>query len=249
MELPLPPGYVSLTPLDRTKHQQLGVDETRRGATFAKLHGVQVFVSEFTHVARHYPVVFAKDSPTGRFVAIAVTGLDAGENLFVGKDGKWEDFIYLPAYVRRWPFFAVPVDDKKGGAEAQSLICVDDSALAAGGEALFDATGKETEACGRVQTLVREIEGARLQTDKLIDTLVSHRLLQPFEAHAFPKAGKDLHLKGMYRVDENRLNALEGRVLKGMMKRGELSRTYAHLMSLDNFRYLMDRAAARAAAA
>jgi hypothetical protein len=80
-----------------------------------------------------------------------------------------------------------------------------------------------------------------------MQTLQEHRLLQPFEAHAFPKGGRDLHLVGMHRVDENRLNALEGRVIKGMMKRGELSRIYAHLMSLDNFRYLMDRATARAA--
>jgi hypothetical protein len=244
MELPLPPGYASLSPLDRTKHQTLGVDETRRGKAFAALHGIQVFVSEFTHAARHYPVVFAKDSASGKHVAIAVTGLDAGENLFIGADGRWTDFAYVPAYVRRWPFFAVPVDGQDQAAP-QSLICVDESALAAGGEALFDAEGKETEACRRVQTLVSEIEAARVQTERLIETLVNHKLLQPFEAHAFPKAGKDLHLKGMYRVDEARLNALEGRVIKSLMKRGELSRIYAHMMSLDNFRYLMDRAAAR----
>lgn len=29
------------------------------------------------------------------------------------------------------------------------------------------------------------------------------------------------------------------------MKHGELSRIYAHLMSLDNFKFLMDRAAER----
>jgi hypothetical protein len=126
---------------------------------------------------------------------------------------------------------------------------VDESGLAADApDHLFDEGGKDGEAWRRYDTLMRELEGARQQHDRFMQTLAEHRLLQPFEAHAFPKGGRDLHLTGMHRVDENRLNALEGRVIKGMMKRGELSRIYAHLMSLDNFRYLMDRAAARAAA-
>jgi hypothetical protein len=242
MQIPLPPGYSSLAPFDRDKHKNHGVIEAKRGPFAAGLHGVQVLVPEFTHAARHYPVVFALDSATGKFLSLAVTGMDPGTNLFTDKSGQWDAHYYVPAYVRRWPFFTAPITGK-----TESLVLVDESGLEAGGaEPLFDAAGKETESWRRYDALMRELEAARAQHERFMETLVTHRLLQPFEAHAFPKGGRDLHLTGMHRVSEDRLNALEGRVIKGMMKRGELSRIYAHLMSLDNFRYLMDRAAARA---
>lgn len=243
MQIPLPPGYQSLVPFDRDKHRSVGIAEAKRGAFAAGLHGVQVLVPEFTHAARHYPVVFARDSASGKFLSLAVTGMDPGKNLYVNADGTWAEHYYVPAYVRRWPFFTTPIEGK-----TESLVLVDEQGLEPNAAAaLFDAEGKDTELWRRNDALIREIEGARTQHDRFMQTLQEHRLLQPFEAHAFPKAGRDLHLVGMHRVDENRLNALEGRVIKGMMKRGELSRIYAHLMSLDNFRYLMDRATARAA--
>jgi hypothetical protein len=243
MQIPLPPGYQSLVPFDRDKHRNAGIAEAKRGPFAAGLHGVQVLVPEFTHAARHYPVVFVRDSASGKFLSLAVTGMDPGTNLYVGADGKWADHFYVPAYVRRWPFFTTPIEGK-----TESLVLVDEQGLEPkAAEPLFDAEGKDTELWRRHDALIRELEGARVQHDRFMQTLQEHRLLQPFEAHAFPKGGRDLHLVGMHRVDENRLNALEGRVIKGMMKRGELSRIYAHLMSLDNFRYLMDRATARAA--
>jgi hypothetical protein len=247
-QLPIPPGYRALIALDRNKHRQLGVAEAKRGPIAAGLHGIQLQSAEFIHAARDYPVVFAKDSATGNFVALAVTGLTAGQNLFVAGDGAWETHRYVPAYIRRWPFFAVQVRVEGATPKTDALICVDESGLDAAAPALFDADGKATDAFRPYETLVREMEGASNQTARLIESLTMHNLLMPFEAHAFPKQGGDLHLTGMFRVDENRLNALEGKVIKGMMKRGELSRIYAHLMSLDNFKFLLDRSAARRAA-
>ena len=45
-------------------------------------------------------------------------------------------------------------------------------------------------------------------------------------------------------INEDKLNELQSKDVKRLMKSGELSRIYAHLMSLDNFKFLMDRAAA-----
>ena len=66
-------------------------------------------------------------------------------------------------------------------------------------------------------------------------------MLEPFEAHAHPRGGTVRRLRGLFRVDERKLNALPAHVLRGMMKRGELSRVYAHLMSLDRFKELLER--------
>jgi hypothetical protein len=61
---------------------------------------------------------------------------------------------------------------------------------------------------------------------------------------AVPNGGEPLQLTGMYRVAEEKLAELDGAALKELVQKGVLGRVYAHLMSLDNFRRLLDRRAA-----
>ena len=51
---------------------------------------------------------------------------------------------------------------------------------------------------------------------------------------------------GMFRVAEEKLAQLDGAQLKDLAAKGVLGRVYAHLMSLDNFRRMLDRRAAQA---
>ncbi|MND06523.1 SapC [compost metagenome] len=57
-----------------------------------------------------------------------------------------------------------------------------------------------------------------------------------------------MHLTGMHRVAEKRIEHLNASQLKNLVKKGILSRIYAHLLSLDNFAKLLDRKAAKKAA-
>lgn len=238
----LPPGYRGLVPLDKEKHKGLGV----AGTDFrfaAGLNSIYLTAAEFIQAARHYPIVFAQDSATGYYLPLAVTGLSGDRNLFVSEAGAWAPGCYVPAYVRRWPFYTAQVADKGNGRAAGALICVDETALSKDAEPLFDAAGRPSAAWEKRHALIEEMEAARRQTERLAESLAERRLLESFEARAFPKGGQDLRLRGMFRVNENKLNALDGKDLKRLMKHGELSRIHAHLMSLDNFRLLLDRAA------
>ncbi|HSC47873.1 MAG TPA: SapC family protein [Gammaproteobacteria bacterium] len=248
MDIAIPPGYKGLVALDKEKHKGLGVTTRRPHAFAASLTGIYVVAAEFVQAARHYPVVFAQDANTGDYMPIAVTGLTQDDNLFVGDQGEWEKDLYIPAYVRRWPFYGVRIT----GEEAKNgniLICVDESGLEKSDHPAFDANGKPSEDFQPTQTLISEMEGARQATERLCQSVRELGLLEPFEAHAFPKSGTEMRLRGMFRINENKLNELQGKDVKRLMKHGELSRMYAHLMSLDNFKFLMDRAAARQKAA
>lgn len=241
MNIATPPGYQSLVALDKEKHQGLGITRRSRHAFAAALNSIHIMAAEFVQVSRHYPIVFAQHSDTGIFLPLAVTGLGEGQNLFIGDDGNWLQDVYVPAFVRRWPFYGVQIT----GQEAKNgnvLICVDESGLEPSERPIFDAAGNPSAEFGSVQTLISELEGARQATERLSQNLKEMGLLEPFEAHAFPKQGREMRLRGMFRVNETRLNELPVRDIKHLMKRGELSRIYAHLMSLDNFKFLMDRA-------
>jgi len=244
MNINIPPGYKGLVALDKEMHKGKGVVAQRRHAFAAGLTGVYVVGAEFVQASRHYPIVFAQDQATGEYLPIAVTGLNQDENLFIGDDGEWQKDIYIPAYVRRWPFFGVRVtgEEAKNG---EILICVDESGLEPSSKSVFDAAGNPAPDFQPIQTLISEMEGARPATERLCQSIKESGLLEPFEAHAFPKTGQEMRLRGMFRVNEDKLNALQPKDVKRLMKHGELSRIYAHLMSLDNFKFLMDKAVER----
>lgn len=245
MDIATPPGYSRLVALDTRQHRGLGV-VARRHRFAANLTGIYLAAAEFIQAARHYPIVFAHDGTGDEFVPLAVTGLEQDINLFVGADGDWQGDVYIPAFVRCWPFYGARITD--GPKRGELLICVDDSGLDTNGEALFDQHGNPTALLKSAQTLIGELEAARSATRQLCHDLRELDLLMPFEAHALPKQGHEWRVRGMYRVDEPRLNALDAETVKRLMNSGELSRIYAHLMSLDNFKFLMDRAVARQSA-
>lgn len=241
MNIATPPGYKNLVALDKEKHKGLGLTSRSRHAFAASLNGIYVVAAEFVQAARHYPIVFAQDSKTGSFIPLAITGLVQDQNLFIGDDGQWLKDVYVPAFVRRWPFYGVQItsDEAKQG---NLLICVDETGLEASDKPIFTEDGTPSEEFGPIQTLISEMEGARQATERLCEDVRELGLLEPFEAHAFPKQGREMRLRGMFRVNEDKLNELQTRDVKRLMKRGELSRIYAHLMSMDNFKFLMDRA-------
>ena len=79
--------------------------------------------------------------------------------------------------------------------------------------------------------------------------LADYALLEPFTMQAkFNSGASPLHLTGMHRVNESRIEHLNASQLKNLVKKGILARIYAHLLSLDNFARLLDRKATRKAA-
>jgi SapC protein len=243
MELPTPPGYTGLVPLDREKHGGLGVDPSARSAFVRRLGASYLTLPEFQHAARDYPIAFAKDGISGELIPVAVLGLTGDENLFLDESGDWEPHRYVPAYVRRWPFFAVDFRAEDSD-ETRSLICVDESVLVESEQPLMAPEGGSSEAWAKTEKLISDMQAARTHNTGLAQTLERLDLVVPFEAHAQAKSGQQFRLRGLFRVDEPRLQELSANELKKLVKRGELPRIYAHLMSLDNFRFLLDRATA-----
>jgi len=242
MALPTPPGYGRLVPLDSNAHRGLGVRAGAARGFGATLNAVYLTVAEFFAAVRHYPIVFVRDEQGGEYVPVAVTALERGANLFVTACGEWEPGVYVPAWVRRYPFYAA---DLPGDAEGRdAVVCVDETALDPAAPPLFDETGAATDVWRRHERFVSDMQAAVRQTTAFARTLAAHDLLEPFEARALQRAGSARSLRGMHRVSEERMNGLDAGAVKELMARGELSRVYAHLISLEGFGALLDRTGA-----
>src|SRR5471032_2893608 len=102
MQIVAPFGYKEISPLYKT--QKVLLPAPGEIPAFCRsLNALPISYAEFGIASRDYPIVFASTDEGKTFAPVVVVGMVGGENLFV--DGaKWDPSVYVPAYVRRYPF-------------------------------------------------------------------------------------------------------------------------------------------------
>ena len=222
----LPPLYTSLEPLTGQRHAALRM----RDAGFAyaaKIAAIPVAAEEFAVAGRHYPIVFTAQAP---HMPVAVTGLTADSNMHVNPQGQWAEGRYVPAYLRRFPFFLVRVAE---GSDELAL-CIDPTAAqfsTTEGESLFGADQKPTPMLERAFAFCRSLEVALQKTRVMAEALAALGLLQP-AAVQFEHNGKPMKIDGFYAVQREALMALPADKLAELRDNGTLEVVYAHLFSI-----------------
>lgn len=245
MRIAPPFGYGEVVPFLKTQRVRLlkagEVPEfVQRG------NAIPVSYTEFQPVAREYPIVFTTGDGGKSFAPVAVLGIQAGENLFYA-EGAWARNVYVPAYARRYPFCMARVNVDKVERK-ERLICVEKSFVDdEKGEALFDASGNPSPKWAGMERLLSEYEADLERSREMCALLGDYGLLEAFTMQATlakQEAGA-MHLTGMHRVPEKKLESLNAAQLKNLMRKGLLARIYMHLLSLENFARLLERKAAR----
>lgn len=222
----LPPLYRSLDPLTPERHARLRVRDAGYGFA-ATANAVPLAAEEFPIAARTLPIVFGAQPP---HLPVALTGLAAGTNLYVTEGGTWKPGAYVPAYLRRMPFFLV----RAAPESDQLVLCIDSRApqvSEAEGERLFDAEGRPTRQLERALAFTRSVEEAILRTRALTERLNQLGLLKPAVVQ-FPHHGKPLRVDGFFAVDRPTLAALPMEQLAELRDKGWLEAIYAHLLSI-----------------
>lgn len=238
MKIDPPLGYAQITPLLRN-HKVVLPRAEATPAIFHRLHVMPLSLSEFEPACRDYPIVFAHSDGGKTFHAVAVLGMQPKQNLFILSDGMWDRRTYLPAYVRRYPFCMsrVMVNDKP---QADRVVCVEESALSETGEPLHDAQGKPLPQWTALEKLIFDYEQDLMRCESTCQLLADFGLLEPFTMKAEVE-GFTMQLEGMHRVTRAALEALPADRLRRLMELGAMEKVYSHLLSLDNFRRLLNR--------
>jgi hypothetical protein len=236
-----PYGYQEIVPL--TKQHRVLLPEARKlPLVFRSITALPLSYTEFAAACRDYPIAFVSGDNGKSFVAMAVLGLETQQNLFVAADGGWDASVYLPAYVRRYPFCMtrITVDGKE---QAERVACVEKRAINDRGEALHNAKGEPLPLWEERRKLLFEYEADLVRSDEMTHALAGLDLLETFNVQAIPNVGSPLAMTGLYRVAEHKLGALAPEKLKELTQQGILARVFAHLISLANFGRLLDRRA------
>jgi len=241
LSISTPPGYGNMVPLDRLRHAGLGLRADYSYRWCAGLNSSFLNAVEIARAALDYPIAFIREASTGDYLPIAVLGLRSGENLFIDSNGRWRPQRYVPAFVRRHPFCLVEIPAATPEAAAQKLICVVSDQLGPSLNPLFDTKGEPTPAWAPRMQLIEAVDNSQQQTRNFCRKLDELGLLTAFDALALPQGGGvQMRLAGLFRIDVEKLNALEDEKLRPLMPTGELQAIYAHLLSLDNFARLLE---------
>ena len=238
--------YSKPEPLSVDLHKTLGVKSVPGPFKFAKEgHAVPLTVTEFGVSALCGPIIFVGDEK----IPLAVMGLNPGQNMFLTEEGLFEPGVYVPAYIRRYPF--VFANDSSAG---QMILCIDRAAefIVEGGEMpFFDAEGKPTEYTQNCINFCNDYEVERQRTQSFVQLLKDHDLFETKTATFTPtnpdgSAGEPQVIAEYFGVSETKLNALPQDKYIALRDNGALAQIYAHLVSLAGWERMIALALGRA---
>ena len=239
MDIKPPYGYQDIIPLSK-QHRVVLPESGKLPLVFRTLTALPLSFTEFAAACRDYPIAFVSGDAGGSFVPMVVLGLENQQNLFVTENGAWDGSVYLPAYVRRYPFCMTKVT-VDGREQAERVACVEKRAISDKGDALFDENGEPLPGWQERQKLLFEYEADLLRSEEMCKTVAQLQLFEPFTMQAVPNEGAPVAMTGMHRVAEQKLGGLAPDTVKELTQNGVLARIYAHLISLNNFGRLLDR--------
>ena len=229
----LPLFYKDLVPLSSVDHADFRARPLDSAEFLVGQHAIPLTSDEFVSACRFFPIVFsAGDNP----VPLALMGLNEGINTFVDDEGKLVNPVYVPAYIRRYPFLLAKLQPN---SEELSL-CFDPTSGALGkfdeGDVLF-VDGQPSDQTKAVLEFCKNFEEAGQRTGMFMDELKKADLLMDGEV-SIQQEGHDKPYvyRGFQMVDENKLRELRGDVLRKLMQNGILGLIFAHLFSLQLMR-------------
>ena len=228
--------------LNKEQHGNLGMSRAEKPFEFcAKVRAAPLTISEIPMASRDYPVVFmSKEDPT----PLAILGIVDEQNLFVNEEGLWEPSAYIPGYIRRYPFALASEND---GDRFAIVIDVAHPGIAADGDVkFFDDQGESTTETQQAIEFCKDYERDRATTQQVLQKIQELDLISPQTAQYTPQGETDPKPFAQYfGTDEQKLKDLSDSDFLELRRLNVLPILYAQLMSLANWRALLQRRATR----
>lgn len=231
----LPIMYNDLVPLNSKEHENWKALVVDKAAWVAGNNAIPLTVEEFPQAQRDFPIVFSQgDNP----VPLALMGLNEGVNVFFEADGTPIGTPYVPAYIRRYPFLLVKLEQNTDNLS----LCFDPTSDLLGafddGRELFDADKQPTKHTQDLLNFCQKFEEAGLKTRAFMDEIVKAGLLMDGEVaiNRLDGSGQPYVYRGFQMINQDKMRELRGDQLRKWNESGLLPLIYAHLLSLDLLR-------------
>lgn len=224
--------------LNVAAHRDLRVRRDRSAELGDAVMTALVVPDEFRQVQASYPILFRQNRERDGFVALALFGFDAGENLFLEGD-RW-DASYLPLSIDIQPFLI----GGAAGADATPKAVVDMASprLTTGdGVRVFDREGRPSPYLDVILERLGALDAGYRGSAAFFDALDRYQLLEPFTLEVTLDSGATNRLVGFHAIAEERLAELDAATLGKLNADGHLLPIYMAVASLANLPALIAR--------
>lgn len=226
--------------LDPDLHRHLRI-RTEFGAELGDAVMAAITVpDEFRMIQGQFPILFRKEPGERDFMALALLGFKAGENLFL-KDNRWEA-TYRPWSLSVQPFLVGRSEEDEGEAQVHIDLAhprlTDD---AEEGLAIFTDNGEVSPYLDQVVKLLSALDAGFQITSQFFETLLDYDLLEPLMLNLAFADGSEQDLTGFHVINEQRVAELDGEALGRLQSEGFLQPIYMALASLSQLTNLVNR--------
>lgn len=227
--------------ISKEQHGDLTLSQPDKRYGFcANCRAIPLTVSEIPAAIKDYPVVFASEE---QMVPLAITGLIDDVNLFVAETGEWENQRYIPGYIRRYPF---GVATQTGSDRFAIVVDTAFEGLAKNGDTPLFENDEPSEMTKQTIEFCKTYEEDRLRTIEFGQRVKSLGVTKGQSAQFTPVGETAPRAFADYLgVDENAIKELPAEKLAEFRDNGMLPLLYAMVMSMGNWRMLLQRRANR----
>jgi hypothetical protein len=222
-----------------------------------QLPALQVSIAELAALVPNAPLAFAKVADD-RFTLAMLTGFADGRNQLVDDQGRWL-LQYLPLELQAYPFALQPVPHTEGvertlgmGFNHASGLYREAPNAEAGEQRFFTDDGQQQPLFKRVLEHLQKQIGQQQLTQRAVAALQQAQLLTPWQIQPREGHTDELLPKGLYRIDEPKLQQLQAQELETLHKANAIALAYGQLLSMGRtivLQRLKDTHAARRAPA
>ena len=221
--------------LNNVEHHDLKVISDHGVEYGDSINLTPIFPTEFAEAQRDYPIVFRKDE-NDQYNAVALLGLDKGENLFLTNEG-WQG-RYIPAIHQRGPVvIGRQTQEIDGEIRQEPVIFVDleDRRVSRSeGHPLFLKHGGNSPYLQHVSHVLRVINKGAEIAGPMFAAFEAADLIEPASLEIRLDEHTVYQVPDIYSINEDKLAALKGPALESLHTSGFLRAAYLVLASLPN---------------
>jgi hypothetical protein len=226
-------------PLSFEKHKNLGYTEKYGSEYGHQVGAVMILPNEFSKAQREYPILFRKDSETGRFFPVILLGFEENENLFLDENGAWST-RYIPLAMKQGPFL-IGLEQEETGQKLAIYADLNDSRIRQNiASALFNADGNASNTLNEIRDILSARHRGSESLEPMISAFLKHDLLERVIIEIDLANGTTIKFDAGYTVHIEKLIALESEAVVELHKAGFLSLAYNVADSVNNIQSLID---------
>lgn len=195
--------------------------------------------AEFRRLQNEFTILFRREAESRVFGALALLGFEAGENLYLDRNG-W-GASYRPLSLAIQPFLVGRAKD--GQEDSQIHIDMAHPRIAGDGEGirLFDPHGRPTPFLNDIAAKLGALDEGHRSSAGFFAALDRYDLLEPFALDVTLDSGAQHRMVGYQLINEDKLASLDGAALEDLQSAGYLEPIYMAIASLANLGKLIAR--------